>query len=117
VKFKDGDDLVLLVNNQGGMSALEMGAVVDETLTQLGMSPPFTLLPYAIQSSHRLPALFVHRSNPPPPCPSLGYRSRLTSRNPKHNPPQNPKRPIHGLNEHARNLPHPPQLIKRFRRM
>lgn len=36
VKFKDGDDLVLLVNNQGGMSALEMGAVVDETLTQLG---------------------------------------------------------------------------------
>lgn len=38
MKFKDGDDLVLLVNNQGGMSALEMGAVVDETLTQLGMS-------------------------------------------------------------------------------
>jgi dihydroxyacetone kinase len=38
VKFKDGDDVVLLVNNQGGMSALEMGAVVDETLTQLGMS-------------------------------------------------------------------------------
>lgn len=38
VKFKEGDDLVLLVNNQGGMSALEMGAVVDETLTQLGMS-------------------------------------------------------------------------------
>lgn len=36
VKFKEGDDLVLLVNNQGGMSALEMGAVVDETLTQLG---------------------------------------------------------------------------------
>jgi dihydroxyacetone kinase len=40
VKFKDGDDLVLLVNNQGGMSALEMGAVVDETLTQLGQCPP-----------------------------------------------------------------------------
>jgi dihydroxyacetone kinase len=36
VKFKEGDELVLLVNNQGGMSALEMGAVVDETLTQLG---------------------------------------------------------------------------------
>ncbi|WVR08631.1 dihydroxyacetone kinase [Kwoniella sp. DSM 27419] len=35
VKFKDGDELVLLVNNQGGMSALEMGAVVDEVLTQL----------------------------------------------------------------------------------
>lgn len=27
--------LVLLVNNQGGMSVLEMGAVVDETLIQL----------------------------------------------------------------------------------
>ena len=36
VKFKNGDELVLLVHNQGGMSALEMGAVVDETLNQLG---------------------------------------------------------------------------------
>ncbi|ORY26018.1 Dak1 domain-domain-containing protein [Naematelia encephala] len=35
VKFKDGDQLVLLVNNQGGMSALEMGAVFDEVLVQL----------------------------------------------------------------------------------
>lgn len=35
VKFKQGDRLVLLVNNQGGMSPLEMGAVVDETLVQL----------------------------------------------------------------------------------
>lgn len=36
VKFKQGDELVLLINNQGGMSALEMGAVADETLIQLG---------------------------------------------------------------------------------
>jgi dihydroxyacetone kinase len=36
VKFKDGDDLALLCNNQGGLSALEMGAVLDETLSQLG---------------------------------------------------------------------------------
>lgn len=36
VKFKEGDELVLLVHNQGGMSYLEMGAVVDETLIQLG---------------------------------------------------------------------------------
>ncbi|WVQ85797.1 dihydroxyacetone kinase [Cryptococcus sp. DSM 104549] len=35
VKFKDGDKLVLLVNNMGGMSTLEMGAVVDEVLVQL----------------------------------------------------------------------------------
>lgn len=36
VKFAKDDKLVLLVNNMGGMSTLEMGAVVDETLTQLG---------------------------------------------------------------------------------
>lgn len=35
VKFKKGDRLVLLINNQGGMSPLEMGAVADETLQQL----------------------------------------------------------------------------------
>ncbi|WWD07286.1 dihydroxyacetone kinase [Kwoniella europaea PYCC6329] len=35
VKFKDGDELVLLVNNMGAMSELEMGAVVDEVLVQL----------------------------------------------------------------------------------
>lgn len=35
VKFADGDELILLVNNQGGMSPLEMGAVVDEALHQL----------------------------------------------------------------------------------
>ena len=96
VKFKDGDDLVLLVNNQGGMSALEMGAVVDETLTQLGTSPSHSLL-YDLQS----------------PLTS----ARLTFRNSKHNPPQNPKRPIYGLNEHARNLLNPPEPIQRFRRM
>lgn len=35
VKFADGDELVLFVNNQGGLSPLEVAAVVDETLTQL----------------------------------------------------------------------------------
>lgn len=35
VKFKDGDELILFVNNQGGLSPLELGAVVDEALTQL----------------------------------------------------------------------------------
>ena len=35
VKFKKDDELVLLVNNQGGLSNLEMGAVVNETLDQL----------------------------------------------------------------------------------
>ena len=36
VKFANGDELVLLINNQGGMSNLELGAAVDETLNQLG---------------------------------------------------------------------------------
>lgn len=36
VKFKKDDQIVLLLNNQGGLSALEMGAIMDETLTQLG---------------------------------------------------------------------------------
>ena len=31
-----GDDVVLYINNLGGMSILEMGAIVDETLNQLG---------------------------------------------------------------------------------
>ncbi|KAK1923124.1 Dak1 domain-containing protein, partial [Papiliotrema laurentii] len=35
VKFKKDDQIVLLLNNQGGLSALEMGAIMDETLTQL----------------------------------------------------------------------------------
>ncbi|ODN82872.1 dihydroxyacetone kinase [Cryptococcus amylolentus CBS 6039] len=35
VEFQDGDELVLLVNNMGGMSTLEMGSVVDEVLIQL----------------------------------------------------------------------------------
>ena len=30
------DDVVLFVNNLGGISQLEMGAIVDETLSQLG---------------------------------------------------------------------------------
>lgn len=35
VPFADGDVTVLMVNNQGGLSPLELGAVVDETLKQL----------------------------------------------------------------------------------
>lgn len=35
VKFNDGDETMLLVSNFGGMSCLEMGALVDELLDQL----------------------------------------------------------------------------------
>jgi dihydroxyacetone kinase len=37
VKFKRGDDVVLLVNNYGGLSNLELGALTQEALSQLGM--------------------------------------------------------------------------------
>ena len=33
---QDGDEFVLYVNNLGGMSILEMGAIVDEAVSQLG---------------------------------------------------------------------------------
>lgn len=35
VKFNKGDEVVLLCNNMGGMSSLEMNASVDETSAQL----------------------------------------------------------------------------------
>jgi dihydroxyacetone kinase len=38
VPFDASDDVVLLVNNMGGMSVLEMYAVVDEALVQLSWS-------------------------------------------------------------------------------
>lgn len=36
LKHAPGDVLVLLANNQGGVSMLEMGALVNEALTGLG---------------------------------------------------------------------------------
>lgn len=36
VEFHSGDDVVLLVNNYGGLSNLELGALTDETIIQLG---------------------------------------------------------------------------------
>lgn len=43
VEFKPDDEVVLLLNNMGGMSVLEMGATANETLKQLretwGISP------------------------------------------------------------------------------
>jgi dihydroxyacetone kinase len=38
VKFNQKDDTVLLINNYGGLSNLELGALTQETLSQLGMS-------------------------------------------------------------------------------
>jgi dihydroxyacetone kinase len=34
--FKAGDCVALFINNLGGMSVLEMGGIVDETVKQLG---------------------------------------------------------------------------------
>lgn len=36
VKFNKNDDVVLLINNYGGLSNLELGALTHETLEQLG---------------------------------------------------------------------------------
>lgn len=38
VNFEKDDSTVLVINNYGGMSNLEMGALTDETMTQLGES-------------------------------------------------------------------------------
>ena len=37
VKFEQDDEVILLVNNLGGVSVLEMGAIVQETLSQLSL--------------------------------------------------------------------------------
>ena len=39
VPFSTSDDYVLLVNNMGGTSTLEMYAIADETLLQLSKVP------------------------------------------------------------------------------
>ena len=36
VDFNDGDTVALVVNNYGGLSNLELGALTDETIQQLG---------------------------------------------------------------------------------
>lgn len=36
VAFRDGDSVALVVNNYGGLSNLELGALTDETIQQLG---------------------------------------------------------------------------------
>ena len=36
VRFNQDDDTVLLINNYGGLSNLELGALTQETLSQLG---------------------------------------------------------------------------------
>ena len=38
VPFSPSDEVVLFVNNMGGMSTLEMYAIVDDALLQLGKS-------------------------------------------------------------------------------
>ncbi len=41
VDFSHKDDaVVLLVNNYGGLSSLELGALIDEVLSQLGKLTP-----------------------------------------------------------------------------
>ncbi|ORX40992.1 Dak1 domain-domain-containing protein [Kockovaella imperatae] len=65
VKFADGDELVLLMNNQGGMSNLEMGAAVDETLNQLeekGITP-VRIFQGCFMGSMNMPGLSISLTN------------------------------------------------------
>lgn len=43
VPFKDEDEVVLLLNNLGGMSCLEMGAMLGDVLECLGKPPSAAL--------------------------------------------------------------------------
>lgn len=43
VSFENKDDqIVLLINNYGGLSNLELGALADEVIIQLGRVLPYT---------------------------------------------------------------------------
>ena len=58
VPFDPSDSVVLLVNNMGGMSTLEMYAAVDETLLQLGrcrilLQAPLILMPLQLKRVSR----------------------------------------------------------------
>ncbi|KAJ5035112.1 uncharacterized protein L3040_008372 [Drepanopeziza brunnea f. sp. 'multigermtubi'] len=48
VKFNEGDDTVLLINNYGGLSNLELGALTEEVLSQL--ETKWDILPTKIYS-------------------------------------------------------------------
>ncbi|KAI1871040.1 hypothetical protein JX265_006080 [Neoarthrinium moseri] len=50
VEFNAGDEVVLLVNNYGGLSNLELGALTDEAITQLGSK--WNINPTRILSGH-----------------------------------------------------------------
>lgn len=65
VKFKKGDELVLLLNNQGGLSTLEMGAILDETLTQLEAKDviPVRILNGPFMGSMNMPGFSISLTN------------------------------------------------------
>ena len=49
VKFNKGDDVVLFISNLGGLSVLELGALTQETLAQLGiLTQIFIFLKHAL---------------------------------------------------------------------
>ncbi|KAI2605729.1 glycerone kinase [Hypoxylon fragiforme] len=62
VRFKEGDEAILLVSNFGGMSWLEMGALVDELLEQLAANwklAPVRLSHGFLETSLNAPAFSV----------------------------------------------------------
>ena len=60
--FQEGDEPILVVNNLGGMSSLELGAVVDEVLSQLQSTwkmPPVRVLAGTFITSLNMPGFGI----------------------------------------------------------
>ncbi|KAI0114436.1 dihydroxyacetone kinase [Nemania sp. FL0031] len=66
VNFGEGDETILMVSNFGGMSYLEMGALVDELLEQLGTNwkiEPVRVVSGFLETSLNAPAFSVSIAN------------------------------------------------------
>lgn len=66
VTFEEKDSVVLVVNNYGGMSNLELGALTDETITQLASTwhiQPVRILTGAFETSLNAPGFSISLCN------------------------------------------------------
>ncbi|PSR83203.1 Dak1 domain-domain-containing protein [Coniella lustricola] len=66
VEFQPGDENVLVVNNYGGLSNLELGALTDETITQLETTwniKPVRILTGAFETSLNAPGFSISLCN------------------------------------------------------
>ncbi|KAF7515746.1 hypothetical protein G7054_g14428 [Neopestalotiopsis clavispora] len=66
VKFNKDDEVVLVINNYGGLSNLELGALTDETIIQLGRTwniKPVRILSDAFETSLNGPGFSISLCN------------------------------------------------------